>query len=122
MAVQYRARGEWGGGLDDGEGLVVGFEDLASAGDGVALVVEKTLDAKGDFYLFFPVETLSCAAFVGFQLGELGLPEAEDVGRDLAQSGDVADAEVELVGNGDGLRDNGLADWLMRTHAGQPKV
>ncbi len=34
---------------------------------------------------------------MGFELRELALPETEDVGRDVAEFGDFADAEVEFV-------------------------
>jgi hypothetical protein len=95
----------------------VGFEDETCAGDGVALVVEQGLDAEGGFYVAFTVEALASAAFVGFELGEFGLPEAEDVGGDVAEFGDVADAEVELVRNDDGVGGNGFADWVMGAHS-----
>jgi hypothetical protein len=77
--------------------LQLAFEDLAGSGDGVALVVEEGLDAEGHLDVSATVEALAGAAFVGLELGELALPEAEDIGGDLAQSGYLADAEVELV-------------------------
>jgi hypothetical protein len=73
------------------------FEDLASTGDSVALVVEEGFDAEGHLDVATAVEALASAAFVGLELGELALPETEDVGGDLAQPGYLADAEVELV-------------------------
>ena len=74
-----------------------GGEDLAGAGDGVALVVEQALDAERHLDVALAVETLAGAAFVGLELRELGLPEAQDVGGDVAELGYVPDAEVELV-------------------------
>lgn len=94
-----------------------GFEDLPGSGNGVALVVEKTFDAHGHLDIAAAIETLSGAAFVGFELRELALPEAKDVGGNVAEFGNFADAEVELV------RDVGpggvgvFADWLVLRHA-----
>src|SRR5581483_793930 len=93
-------------------GLIL--EDLARAGDRVALVVEQALDAQRHLDVALPVEALAGAAFVGLELRELGLPEAQYVGGDLAEPRDIADPEVELVRN---LRSDGLANWLMGSHA-----
>ena len=107
----------------DGEGklrfflLELGLEDLASARDGVSLVVEEALDAEGHFDVAFAIEALAGAAFVGLQLWELAFPEAQDVGGDIAEFGDFADAEVELVRD---IRPGGLvgfSDWLVLRHA-----
>ena len=115
----------WGGAFD-GEGelrLLLAefpFDDLTGAGDGVALVVEEGLDVEGGFYVAAAIQTLAGAAFVGLELGELALPEAEDVGGNVAEFGDFSDAEVELVrdvGPGCGV---GSADWLMLRHAKSP--
>jgi hypothetical protein len=94
--------GDWGGVVDtEGELrfllLLLAFEDLAGSRDGVALVVEEGFDAEGHLDVAATVEALAGAALVGFKLGKLALPEAEDVGGDLAQPGDFAYAEVELV-------------------------
>jgi hypothetical protein len=107
----------------DGEGelrfflLELGLEDLAGAGYGVALVIEEALDAEGHLDIAFAIEALSGAALVRLELRELALPEAQDVGGDIAESGDFADAEVELVRD---VRPGGLvgfADWLVLRHA-----
>ena len=93
------------------------FDDLPGAGDGVALVVEEGLDVEGRFYVAAAIKALAGAAFVGLELGELALPEAEDVGGNVAEFGDFSDTEVELVrdvGPGCGV---GSADWLMLRHA-----
>jgi hypothetical protein len=93
------------------------FEDLPGAGDGVSLVVEKALDAEGHFDVAATVEALAGAAFVWLELRELALPETEDVSGDVAELGDLADAEVELVRDvGPGGR-GGFADWLVLRHA-----
>jgi len=61
------------------------LDDLAGAGDGVALVVEKGLDVEGGLYIAAAIETLAGAAFVRLELGKLALPEAEDVGGNVAE-------------------------------------
>ena len=96
--------GGWcGGELRGGFGGFLGFgfggEDLAGAGDGVALVVEQALDTEGHLDVALAVEALAGAAFVGLELRELCLPETEDVGGHVTQLGYIADAEVELVRN-----------------------
>jgi hypothetical protein len=94
-----------GGGVVDAEGELRLFlaefalEDLAGAGDGVALVVEEGFDAEGHFDVAAAIEALASSAFVGFKLGKFALPETEHVGGDLAEPGYLADAEVELVRN-----------------------
>jgi hypothetical protein len=112
----------WGG-VVDGEGelgfllLQLGFEDLPRAGNGVALVVEEALDAQSHFNIATAVETLAGASLVRFELRKFALPETQDVGGNVAEFGDFADAKVELV------RDVGpgcwgwSADWLMLCHA-----
>ncbi len=95
----------------------LGFEDLTSAGDGVALVVEEALDAQCHLDVATAIEALAGAAFVRLQLRELALPKAEDVGWDVAEPGDFADAEVELVRD---VRSGGgewFADLLVLRHA-----
>ena len=112
---------QWG--VVDGESelrlflLELGFEDLARAGNGVALVVEEILDAQGHFDVAAAIETLAGAAFVGFEVGELALPEAQDIGGNVAEFGDFADAEVELVRDVRPGCGGGFADWLVLRHA-----
>ena len=106
--------GVGGGGELRGFGGVFGFgfggEDLAGAGDGVALVVEEALDAEGHLDVALAVEALAGAALVGLELGEFGLPEAEDVGGNIAELGYIANAEVELVRDDGWLGGNGLCE------------
>ena len=71
-----------------------GFEDLARAGNGVTLVVEETLNPQRHLDVAAAIEALAGTAFVRLELGELALPEAKDVGRDITESGNFADAEV----------------------------
>ena len=94
-----------------------GFEDLSGSRNGIALVVEKTLDAHGHLDIAAAIETLPRAALVGFELRKLALPEAEDVGGHIAKFGNFADAEVEFVRDvgpgGGGIS----ADCLVLRHA-----
>jgi hypothetical protein len=118
---------DWGRAVFDGEGelrfllALLAFDDLACAGNGVSLVVEKRLDVESGFYVAAAVEALAGSAFVGLELREFALPEAEDVGWNVAELGDFADTEVEFVrdvGPGCGV---GSADWLMLRHARSPE-
>jgi len=99
-----------------------GFEYLTGTGNGVALVVEKTFDAHGHLDIAAAIEALPGAALVRFELGKLALPETQDVGGHVAEFGNFADAEVELV------RDVGpggvgvFADCLVLRHARAPML
>jgi hypothetical protein len=79
------------------------IEDLAGAGDGVSLGVDEALDLKNEFDFATAIETLAGAALVGLELGELGFPKAKDVGFEFADAGDVANFEVETVGDCRGM-------------------
>ena len=94
-------------------GFGLGFEDQAGTGDGVALVVEEALDAEGHLDVALAIEALAGTAFVWLELGELGLPEAQNVGRDIAEICHVADAEVELVRDHRRVGCDKLTDWMM---------
>ena len=107
----------------DGEGELrllvpeLGFEDLPCAWNGVALVVEEAFDTQGHLDVATTIKTLASAAFMRFELRKLAFPEAQDVGGDVAEFRDFADAEVELVRD---VRPGGVgcfADWLMLRHA-----
>ena len=112
-------RGGWDGsggelgGFGGFFGFGLGGEGLAGAGDGVALVVEQALDAESHFDVALAVEALAGAALVGLELRELGLPETQDVGGDIAQLRYIANAEVELVRNDGWLGGNCLTNWMM---------
>ena len=93
------------------------FDDLTGSGDSVALVVKERLDVEGGFYVTTAIESLTGAAFVWLELRKLTLPEAQDIGWNVAELRDLADAEVEFVrdvGPGGWV---GFADWLMLCHA-----
>jgi hypothetical protein len=98
-AVQVAIEGEAGlicGFAADAGG---GFEDLARAGEGVSLFMDELFDAQGDVQLAAAIEALAGATLVWLELGELGFPEAQDVGLDGADFGYVADAIVEAIWN-----------------------
>jgi hypothetical protein len=97
-------------------GFGFGGKDLAGSGDGVPLVVQEALDAEGHLYVALTIEALAGAAFVGLELRELGLPEAEDVRMHIAQLSHIANAEVELVRNDCRLGGDDFANWMMRGH------
>jgi hypothetical protein len=75
------------------------FERLAGTGDGVAFAVHEALDFESQFDLAAAIETLAGAALVGLELGKLGFPKAKDVGLDTAKAGDIADFEIQPIGD-----------------------
>lgn len=70
--VGLQAQVGWNGGFAGKHAL--------GASDGVALFMEQALDAECHFDVAPAVEALAGAAFAGVELGELRLPEAQDVG------------------------------------------
>jgi hypothetical protein len=75
------------------------IEGLAGTGDGIALGVDQALDVQYEFYVAAAIEALACSALVGLELGELGLPEAKDVGFEIADASYVTNLEIETVGD-----------------------
>jgi hypothetical protein len=59
----------------------------------------QLLDANGKLDLAAAIEALAGSTFVGLEGRELGFPESQDVGFDTADAGNVANAEVEPVGD-----------------------
>jgi hypothetical protein len=78
---------------------VLALDDLTRTRDGISLVVEQRLDVENGFDIAPAVQALASASLVWFELRELALPEAKDVGGNIAETRDLADAEVELVRN-----------------------
>jgi hypothetical protein len=97
--------------------LQLSLEDLPGAGNGISLAIEEAFDAQRHFNVATAIETLAGAAFVRFELRKLALPEAEDVGGNVAEFGDFTDAEVELVRDVRPGWWGSFADWLMLCHA-----
>jgi hypothetical protein len=110
-------------GLVDGEGelgfplLEFALEYLSGARDGVALAIEKTLDAHRHLDVAAAVETLAGATFVRFELRKFALPKTKNVGRNIAELGHFADPEIELVRDVRSRGWGGFADWLVLRHA-----
>jgi hypothetical protein len=67
--------------------------------DGESLFVEQLLDAQHAFHIAAAVHALSGAAFYRLELGKFAFPEAQYIGRQPAQRGDFADAEIKFVGD-----------------------
>jgi hypothetical protein len=72
---------------------------MARAGEGVAFPVDEALDFESGFDVAATVEALAGSTFAGLELGELRLPEAQDVGFYATDAGDIADFEIETVWN-----------------------
>jgi len=72
---------------------------LARAGEGVSLAVDELFDPEREFYFAPAVEPLAGAAFVGFEIGKLGLPETEHIWFHSADAGHVPYAKVKPIGN-----------------------
>jgi hypothetical protein len=107
----------------DGQGKLrfflseLAFEDLPGAGDCIALVVEEALDTEGHLDVTAAIKALASSAFVGFEVREFTLPEAQNVGWDVAEFGDFTNAEIELVRNVRPGCGGSFADWLVLCHA-----
>ena len=99
-------------------GFGFGGEYLAGSRDGIALVIQETLDAEGHLDVALTVEALAGSTFIGLELRELSFPEAEDVGGHIAELGYIANAEVELVRNDCWPGGDDLANWMMCGHVG----
>ena len=109
------ASGEGNGGLRF-IGFDFGAKLLAGAGDGESFFVEQLLDAEDALDVAAPIHSLTGAAFDRLELREFRFPEAKHVGRETAQGGDLADAEVELVGDQDFV--GSRRGWLALARSG----
>jgi len=98
------------------EAMVDLSNDLACAGKGVPFGVDKALDLQNEFDVAAAVKAVAGSAFVGFELGELRLPKAQDVGFEGADAGDISNFEVKAVG--DFGRFEGAFLGEMRSHEG----
>ena len=74
-------------------------ESMPSAGQGIALAVNQALDLKSHLDVAPPIKALAGSALVWLELGKLRLPEPQDVGLNFADAGDVANLEVEAIGD-----------------------
>src|SRR5882762_8466134 len=89
---------------------------LACARDGVSLFVKQALDAHHALDVALAIHALTGAALHGLELGKLGFPEAQDVGREAAEAGHFTDAEIQLLRDQDFTRLARFAVLLLRTH------
>ena len=87
----------------------------AGTGQRIALDVDQMLDPQSKFHVAAAVKTLARAALVGFELGKLRLPKAQDIGLDSAKFRHVANLEVEAVG--DRGRVKGAFFGLLQSHS-----
>src|SRR6476646_884230 len=72
---------------------------LPCPGNRKPLIVEEFLHTQNIFNIRPAVHSLACSALAGFELGELGFPEPKDIAGQPAETADLADAKVKLVGN-----------------------
>ena len=86
--------------MPGGFGFVAQF--VARAGDGESFVVEQLLDAHHALNVATPVHALPGAALDRLELRKLRLPEAQHVGRQPAQPGNLADA-IGLAATNDSI-------------------
>jgi hypothetical protein len=70
---------------------------LACAGNGETFFVKKFLNAQNTFYVFVTVHSLPRAAFDRLELGEFSFPEAQNIGRQAAETGDLADPKIKFL-------------------------
>jgi hypothetical protein len=87
-----------------------GFDELASAADGIALFIKQLFHPNDVLDVLTAIDALAGVALVGLELRKLSLPEAQDVSWKRAEFGNFADPEEELVGNYD------LFALLLRSH------
>ena len=65
----------------------------------VPLGVNQALDLQRQLHVASAIEPLPGSALVGLQLRKLRLPKTQNVGFHAAQAGDIANLEVETIGN-----------------------
>lgn len=75
------------------------FQRLSRAGQRIPLAVNELLDPQSQFHLAATVEPLTGAAFIGLEVGKLGLPETQNIGLYGADFCDIADTKIEPVGD-----------------------
>src|ERR1022692_2983088 len=75
--------------------LGFGAQVLPGAGDREAFLVKQLFDAQNALHVLAAIHALAGAALDRLKLGELGLPETQNVSRKTAQACHFADAEVE---------------------------
>src|SRR6266852_3692176 len=84
--------------------------------DGEPIFIKQLLDLHYRLHVALAVHALPGAAFYGLELRKFGFPEAKYVGRQAAQAGNFADAEIELVRNDDFGVAGFLRSFLSEAH------
>ncbi len=72
---------------------------FAGAGDRISALVQEFFDTEDVFDILLPIDAVAGLGFLWREVGELGLPEPQDVGLDADDFADFADAEEKFVGN-----------------------
>jgi hypothetical protein len=75
------------------------FQRLARPRNGVTLAMYEPLDLESEFHLAAAVQALTSPALVGFERWELRLPKTKNVRLYAAQARNIADLEVQPIGN-----------------------
>jgi len=75
------------------------FESLTGAGERIALSVDQVLNFQSQLYVAAAIKPLAGSALIGFELRKLRLPKAQDISFDAADASDIANLEVEAVGD-----------------------
>lgn len=96
--------------------LVLFAHVLPGARDGVALFVQKLLDAHNAFDIAPPIHALACAALYRLKLRKFRFPETQYVGGQAAQARDLTDPEVQLFRDHN-FRVRSAVLLFCRTHA-----
>jgi hypothetical protein len=72
---------------------------LARSGDREAFLVEKLFDMQNVLDVFAAVHALSGAALYRLELGKFGFPEAQNVRRQMTETGNFTDTKIKFVGD-----------------------
>ena len=75
------------------------LQSLSCAGERVPLLVNQVFDSESDLNVPPPVKPLPRSALVGLQLRKLRLPESQHIRLHAADSGHIANLEIETVRN-----------------------
>ena len=75
------------------------FEDLPRAGQRIALAVDQLLDPQRQLDVMAAIEPLAGSAFVRLEKRKLRLPKTQNIRLHAANTGRIANFEVEAVGD-----------------------
>ena len=97
-ALALLAARQWQAGLRTPAVLHL-LQRLPRARQGIAFTVYQPLDFENQLHIAAAIEPLAGSAFVGLQLRKLGLPEAQHIRFQPADTGYIANLEIEAVGD-----------------------